>query len=91
MARTTSPLPNVTLARRRFSRGDLKQACEAAFEAARLTDARAFVGSNYGGYYVAALEREARGTSNVWYEVTPDGRVGRVEDHPEREILARFG
>jgi len=34
MARTTTSMPSVTLARRRFSRGDLKQACEAAFEAA---------------------------------------------------------
>ena len=90
MARTTTSMPSVTLARRRFSRGDLKQACEAAFAAARLTGQRAFVGSNYGGYYVAALEREARGTSNVWFEVTPDGRVTRVEDHLEREILVSF-
>ena len=78
----TTTMPNVTLARRRFNRGDLQQACEGAFDAARLAGRRTYVGSKYGGYFVTATRDEARGTSNTWFEVTPMGRVTKAEDHP---------
>jgi hypothetical protein len=89
--RTTTQMPNLTGARRTFNRGDLKQACGAALGMAREEQQTIYVGSNYGGYYLAHDERRARGTSNGWYEVEPAGEVTKVEDHPEREILVNFG
>jgi hypothetical protein len=88
--RYTTQMPTVTAARGRFNRGILKQACEAAYTKARQELRCFYVGSNYGGYYVCDNEREARGTSNIWYYVDPLGTVCRVEDHPEREILVSF-
>ena len=83
--KTTTPMPNVTQSRMRYDRGDLKQACEAAFDLARLHGTRAFVGSNYGGYFVTRDQAEAHGSSNVYHEVRPTGQVAKVEDHPERD------
>ena len=77
---TKTPMPNVTFARERSSAGGLKEACEKAFNHARLTGRPAFVGTNYCGFFITGDQEAARGSSNVYHEVTPMGRVMRVDD-----------
>jgi hypothetical protein len=81
--KTTTKMPDLTGPRKRFSRGSLQQACMAALARAREEQQTAHVGSNYLGYYVTYSERDARGTSNIWYEVERTGQVTRVEDLPK--------